>query len=286
MTVQSRAWGALSERLFETLPPIAAQSLVGGTHVRRFDDNLLPGFSLDQVAGLRAQLAGGAGGELRPTKTGKRPAHAPYSSAALAINAFGRWLGSEEFLSISGLTGFDAPLTIERKLRIRHGGGVANLDCYLEGRDIVVGVESKLTEHLVAHRPVEWKAPYRAAEMATLLSGGWTRVLEDSLAARWRPSHVGLEQLIKHALALNSHADDRPRHLVYCFWEPTNGAEIDEVVEHRREVAELQARVGDAPPQLHAVTFADLLAEWARLVAPDWTSAHVRQLRDRYSVSV
>ena len=203
------------------LSPVSAQSLIGGTHVRRFEDNLLPGFSLGQVAVLRTQLAGGAGGELKPTRTGKRPAHAPYSSAILAINAFGRWLGSEEHLQVAGLGGFEGPLTMERKLRIRHGGGVANLDCYLEGPEIILGAESKLTEHLAPHAPVDWRPPYRTDEMAMLLSEGWKRVLEDAIVGRWMPRHVGLEQLLKHALALNSHGDVRPRHLLYCFWEPS-----------------------------------------------------------------
>jgi hypothetical protein len=54
---------------------------------------------------------------------------------------------------------------------IKHGGGTANLDSYPEGPDIVVGVESKLTEHLVAHAPETWKMPYRSANMAELLGG-------------------------------------------------------------------------------------------------------------------
>jgi hypothetical protein len=177
-------------------------------------------------------------------------------------------------------------LTIERKLRIRHGGGVANLDCYLEGPEIILGVESKLTEHLAPHARVDWRPPYRTEEMTTLLSGGWRRVLEDALVGRWMPRHVGLEQLLKHALALNSHGDVRPRHLLYCFWEPVNGGEINEVLEHRAEVAELQARVGDAAPSLHVMTYSDLFDEWSCLARPDWVGAHVDALRERYLLSI
>jgi hypothetical protein len=168
MTTTSRAWRALSERLIKTLPPAARESLIGGSHVRRFEDNLLPGISIGQAAALRAQLDGGAGGELKQTRTGKRPAHAPYSSAALTINAFGPWLGQEVHLRVAGLGGFDHPLTVEHKLSIKHGGGTANLDCYLEGPAIVVGVESKLTEHLPSHKPLRWKPAYHWAEMAAL----------------------------------------------------------------------------------------------------------------------
>jgi Restriction Endonuclease associating with ARP len=256
VTTKDRAWHALSARLFEALSPVAKGALVGGTHVRRFEDNLVPGFSVEQVQQLRGQLAAGAGRELTPTATLKRRAHAPYSSAALAINAFGRWLGSEEHLRIVGLGGFDRPLTVEHKFRIKHRGGTANLDSYLEGPYIVVGVESKLTEHLAAHGPVTWEPPYGSSNVAELLSGGWKQTLQDSLAGRWTPSYLGLEQLLKHALALNSHADCRPTHLVYCYWEPENGDDFDEVVRHRMEVANLMQRVGDAEPLLHATTYA------------------------------
>src|SRR2546423_267455 len=100
--------------------------------------------SQQQIAIIRGQLGGGARGELRPTRSGKRRAHPPYSSAALTANAFGRWLGDEDALSIAGLQGFGAPLSLEHKLRIPHGGGGANLDCVLAGPSIVVGIESKL----------------------------------------------------------------------------------------------------------------------------------------------
>jgi hypothetical protein len=286
MTTTSRAWRALSERLITTLPPAARESLVRGSHVRRFEDNLLPGISIGQAAALRAQLEGGAGGELKQTKTGKRPAHAPYSSATLAINAFGPWLGHEAHLRVVRLGGFDRPLTVEHKLLIKHGGGTANLDCYLEGPAIVVGVESKLTEHLSAHKPVAWKEAYRSAEMGSLVSAGWAELFADSLAGRWSPGHAGVEQLIKHALALNNQADRREQHLVYCYWEPENGSEFDEVLSHREEVAEFLERVGDAPPRLHPISYIDLVDEWSSLKSPDWVRQHVADLYDRYVLSI
>jgi hypothetical protein len=103
---QRLAWTALSDRLKELVSAEVVAEFVGGTHTRRFADNLLSGLSQAQIETLRDQLARGSGNELRATKTGKRPAHAPYSSAALAANAFGRRLGSEAQLRVSGLRGF------------------------------------------------------------------------------------------------------------------------------------------------------------------------------------
>jgi hypothetical protein len=86
MTTKDRAWHALSARLFEALSPVAKAALVGGTHVRRIEDNLVPGFSVEQVSRLRAQLAAGAGGELTPTATLKRSLTAPVLMKGLTMS--------------------------------------------------------------------------------------------------------------------------------------------------------------------------------------------------------
>jgi hypothetical protein len=239
------------------------------------------------VHAVREQLARGAGNELTPTLSGKRRAHAPYSSAALAANAFGRWIGSEPALQVAGIRGFDPPLSLEHKVRIAHGGGEANLDCVLQGPDLFVGIESKLTEPLGAHDPVRWRAPYHTAEMAKLLSAGWGDVFRASLTREWAPAQLGIEQLIKHALALSTHAGDREPHLVYCYWEPLNGDEIPEVLGHRQELEKLRARVGTALPHLHVVSYQQLLAEWDDLASPPpWLSAHLAEFNERYTVHV
>jgi hypothetical protein len=283
-TVQRAAQLALAQRLNTLLAPEVVDRFVGGTHTRRFSDNLLPAFSAERVQILRTQLAGGAGGELTPTASGKRPAHAPYSSAALAVNAFGGWIDHEDQLSVAGLTGFDTPLSLEHKLKIAHNGGEANLDCVLTTAEVLLGIESKLTEYLAPHEPVVWRAPYQAPEMAELLREGWREVFEASLSRQWTPRHLGIEQLLKHALSLNSHAGGRTTHLVYVFWEPLGGDTIAEVTEHRAEVAELKRRVGNAEPVFHALTYEELFVEWARIQPEEaWRTAHIQQLRARYA---
>ena len=90
---------ALSGRLKQQLGPIRSAYFVGGTHTRRFADNLLPTFPAWQIEELYDQLKAGGGSELSPNKNGKRRAHAPYSSAAMAFNVFGRWLGDDPALT-------------------------------------------------------------------------------------------------------------------------------------------------------------------------------------------
>jgi hypothetical protein len=75
---------------------------------------------------------------------------------------------------------------------------------------------------------------------------------------RWQPKYLGLEQLIKHALALESRFKDHALHLVYVWWEPANPDTLPGLREHRAEVRELVDRLGDSRPQLHAVTSATI----------------------------
>lgn len=280
-----RAKIALCNSLRNVLADDVASRFVGGTHTRRFADNLLQGFSQGQIATLREQLEGGAGGELRATKTGKRPAHAPYSSAMLAVNAFGGWLGREAQLRVAGIGGFTSQLELESRQRIGHGGGTANLDVLLRTDAIVVGVESKLTEPLRPHDPVKWRAPYHDAKMSGLLNGGWSDVFAASKDGRWQPRYVGVEQLIKHALALASRFQGKKLHLVYVWWEPDKPSELPELAKHRDELADLRDRLGDASPRLHALTYAELFREWGDLGRSSF-ACHLDQLAQRYSISV
>ena len=141
---QKRAWTALTSRLRQVSSTLDEEHWIGGSHVRRLGDNALPGLPLGHLERLRAQLELGAGGELTPTRTGKRRAHAPYSSAAFALNLFGRWLDDEEQLSVCGLRGFEPELRLEHKLKIAHGGGTVNLDVLVKADRLVLGVECKL----------------------------------------------------------------------------------------------------------------------------------------------
>lgn len=281
-STRTRAWHALTDQLRELAPDA---SFVGGTHTLQFARNLVPGLTDEQVEAVRTQLKAGAGNELTPTDTGKRRAHAPYSSAALAASTFGRWVGFESELRIAGLGGFSAPLTIEQKLKISHGGGTANLDCGLTDPGLIVGVESKLTETLTAHKPVRWAAAYKAREMSQLLDRSWRKVLGMSLNGKWQPKYVGLEQLIKHALALSSMEADQ-RELLYVYWEPANAEDHAEVLGHRQELDRLRSLLGDCSPGLRAMTHAELWASWEAEAGPAWLPEHVAQLRQRYDIDV
>ena len=285
--MKARAYAALRGALLRTLDPERAALVDASGRTFAFEDNLLPTLSDAQIDTLRLQLAAGDGGELTGSGDGTRPdAHAAHSSSALAFNAFGAWLGFEPKLMIDGVTGFTDKLRVEARQRIFRGGRAPNLDCLLTGPKVVVGIESKLTEHLAPHRPTPWSEAYGRATCQALLKDGWREVLDAARLGTYCPTYLDAGQLIKHALGLSNQHPDRELHLVYVYWEPDDGDRFDEVLAHREETKELRERVGDASPRLHAMSYAQLWAQWATLSEVTWLAGHLAALRYRYALPV
>lgn len=282
------AVAALSGAGRQLLPQDRVDAFVADSHTATLRDNLIPTVSPAQEAALAPQLAGGSGGELRADALGRVDAHAPYSSSALAFNAFGAFYGREQHLNIAGFAGWTAPLELEAQLPITGSRGKpANLDVLLTTDKLVFGVESKLKEYVGRKNPTEWRAPYRTAAMAELLPEGWRRVLTTLLADEWRPRHLRPEQLVKHALALHSEHPNKRRALLYVFWEPTDAFDFPEFAAHRAEIDQFRELLGDdADPTFIVRSYADLLAEWDQSDAPTWVREHVAAVRARYSLAL
>lgn len=260
--LQARSRTALAER-------------AGASHTTAFADALVPTLEPADVTWAHAELAARAKGELRASRAGTVQAHAAWSSTALVVSAFAAWRQTPGRLPLLGLGPFSG-LRLEERLHIPHGGGTPNLDVALDGPGGRVGIESKLTEHLVPARPRAWRPAYHRPAMLAALEGGWASAFGDLLTGRWAPRHLDAGQLVRHALSLRGDGD-----LVLLFWEPANALEHPEVLTHRGEVAELLDRVGDARPRLHARAWSAVLDEWEP-AAP----GHVAALRARYDVAV
>lgn len=282
-SADTRIQKAMTARLVEQLSPDRVAALVGGTHTETLRDNVVPTVTDEQLELLRSQLAEGDGGELtaRP-KSGKTTAHAPYSSAALALNAFGGWLGHEQQLTVAGLGGWTEPLQIEAKLQIAHGGGRGSLDVLLRAPGRVLAVESKLKEYAKSHLPRHLRPVYAKPAMAELLPAGWRRVLAALLSGDLSCNYLDAEQLVKHALALQSQFPDDERTLAYIFLEPANADELPELAGHVDELEQLLKLLGeDADPGFVVRTYDDLFAEWEAVADPT-IRAHVSAVRQRY----
>jgi hypothetical protein len=271
--LRQRAREALAARLRELLP--ARELHPDGAHARHLSAALVPTLAPADVAWAHAALAARAKGELRPTRAGAVPACAAWSSTALVCSALAPWRTAPEELRLAGLGPFDE-VRLEERLAIPHGGGTPNLDAALAAGAGVVGVESKLTEHLAPARPRPWRPAYLRPAMAAELRGGWAELFAELVDGSWVPRHLDAGQLVRHALSLRGRHD-----LVLAYWEPADGDDLPEVLAHRAEVRRVLARVGDAPPRLHAAPWTRIWDAW-QAARP----AHVAALRERYDVAV
>ena len=271
--LRQRAREALAARLRELLP--ARELHPGGAHARRLAGALVPTLDPADVAGAHAALAARAKGELRPTRAGAVPACAAWSSTALVCSALAPWRTAPEELRVDGLGPFDE-IRLEERLAIPHGGGTPNLDAALVSGAALVGVESKLTEHLAPARPRPWRPAYLRPAMAAELRGGWADLFGELVEGSWVPRHLDAGQLVRHALSLRGSHD-----LVLAYWEPADGDALPEVLAHRAEVRRVLERVGEARPRLHAAAWPRIWDSWEAA-----RPAHVAALRERYDVAV
>lgn len=269
----ARATAALGAALLAMRPELGLSSAGA---VAEIEQNLVPGVALDD---FEADLRDGDGSEL----DGKfRAAH---SSAALAVNTFAPFKRDPAALRLAGVGSFEA-IRFEGKCPTGlRGGRAPNLDLLAEGPAGVVGVESKLTEHLRRHVPRFSKA-YAEQIRDERRDGVWFR---EMLAVSEAPDSYELldvAQLIKHAYGLARCFRGRPTTLLYLYWEPANADDLAPCRQHRAEVERLAARTRDGFPAFRAMSYPDLWRAWESAADPPWLAGHVTALRQRYGIAI
>ena len=240
-------------------------------------DNLLPGVKRDQ---FEPDLKNGGGHEL---ETKFRAVH---SSSALAINTFAPFKDAPGSLTILGRQRFRS-LVFEKHLPTGLKGTPPNLDVYLQSDDEVVAIESKFLEYFTP-KVAKFSNSY-SRERLPLAEDRWWRVLEESKTAG--PRHLDVAQLVKHYLGLirlmNHDGRDgwKPKvaTLLYLFWEPTNGHEIEECQTHRRGIEQLASKVNGSRIRFGSLSYPELWESWGSV--PE-IAAHVKNLKARYSLTV
>lgn len=210
--------------LWRRFSEVAGKSADEKGYVRRLEDNLLPGV---EVAAARADFSRGSGNEL------KKKILAVHSSAALAANTFGRGKSDPDKLTILGQSGF-APPSLEWKPEKWFNSRPPNLDAKLESREVLIGIESKLTEPLTKHKP-DFSEEYRR-ERFDRCENLWWELLEQMRTAQ--PAHLDVAQLVKHYLGLSNVRKEGQRCvLLYLYWEPLNADDVAEYRVHREEAS-------------------------------------------------
>ena len=240
-------------------------------------DNLVAGITPEIWASARRDLGKGRGDELT------HKFRAAYSSAALAVNAFGP-LGGVHVPRIEPVHG---RIRFEQARSAWARGYWPTLDVIVEtpGAPVRLYVESKCIEYL--------------RKTDTRFSSAFPRIarehLEPSTADVFEAVHedrylfdpVDAPQLLKHFLAAKRAAQEHACQVILLcvWWEPTNAERWPVFERHRLRAGDLARRLGDPDVELLAMPYPELLQHWER-IGDAALCEHVAALRSRYDVAL
>lgn len=243
-------------------------------------NDFLPGVPAEAVL---AALGRSPGNELASGKFAS-----PESSAALVANAFGWFL--ERPRSLQPLPGvpMGLPVTVEIEAELRFpwaGGRHPWLDAAVTTATTLVGIESKRYEPF---RPGKANSFSEAFD-----SRDWGRGMARYTAMRQaltdgRQSYRCLDavQLVKHAYALRTQSVKRGLGAVLVYlhaapatWASGKPVSPEAIARHQAEIADFARAVKGDDVSFVAVSWADLLAHWAKLPA---LAAHAAAITARF----
>ncbi len=212
----------------------------------------------------------------------------PDSSAALAANAFGRFLDHPRDLPpLPGVPmGQPEDVTIEAEMRFPWSGGTHPwLDAAVTTATTLVGIESKRYEPFRPGKQIVFSDAYEKRDWGPGLAR--TNALRRRLIAGEAVfRHLDAAQLVKHICGLRTQGVKRGKGavLVYLHAEPplwSSGKPLDPAAfaRHRTEIDRFAADIRGDDVVFIALRWADLLAQWrtSRTLGP-----HAKALEDRF----
>lgn len=273
MNTYTRAIKALARQLLIAKPDL---QLSASGAVSHWPENLLAGINREW---FEADLNSGDGNEL----AGKfRAAH---SSSALAVNTFARFRPDCSALSVFGSSEFQT-LQFEAKCPVGIGRGTSpNLDLLLRRKGVVIGIESKCTEHIRTHEP-KFAEAYSKRIVDERRKSAWFSCMQQAIQEPLRYRYLDVAQLTKHAFGLAYNFPNDEVCLLYLFWEPSNASDFEEFRVHRDEVALFSSEVANSFPSFKAFSYRDLWATWDSLTSPSWIKEHLTNIRERYNTEI
>ena len=251
-----------------------------GTHINAkgytesIADNLV---SSVMPADFESDLKQGSGNE----DSGK--VRATHSSSALVVNCFGPFKRHLSDLQICGTEGLTS-LHFEKKCPTGLRGTPPNLDLLTEHTDHIVAIESKCTEYLSPH-PADFSTSYETKICDARRESSWFREMQRLIKSPRTYSCLDAAQLIKHAFGLLNCYPGRKLTLLYLYWEPINAVDFPIFEEHRSDIAAFSEMIAGSHLDFEAMTYNDLWSSWDE-TAPQWLSKHLRDLRERYAVTI
>jgi len=265
---------SVKQKLWERFTEMSGKQLDENGYVSTPQENLLPKINL---VDFETDYQQGSGNEL------DNKFLAIHSSSALVANSFAPWRKMPSELFLCGKSGFKE-ISFEKKCPTGLRGTPPNLDLFVKGEGVIIGVESKLSEYLI-QKPPKFSSSYNRDNLRHI-EDKWWKVLEDKKYES-KPQHLDVAQLIKHYLGLCNRKDiDKHRAiLLYLFWEPANWNEFDVFITHRREIEEFAEQVDGTSIKFIAQSYPELWTEWENQIELKYRE-HLVNLRHRYVVTI
>ena len=234
------------------------------------NDKFLPGVPGPEIEAIFDAAPG------RELATGKLDS--PASSAALAANAFGFFLGrAAELPPLPGCAGESWParsLMLEAEVRFPWSGGRHPvLDCLVTTPSALIGIESKRYEPFRGTPRSAWSDAYWRPVWGERMQG-YESVRDGLRDGPGCYEHLEAPQLVKHAFALRTAVHERPECrtlapvLYYVYAEPESwpngGAPVDEGAKarHREEIERFAAAVAGDEVAFVSRSWPRLLETW------------------------
>ncbi|NBE07861.1 hypothetical protein [Paragemmobacter ruber] len=248
--------------------------------------SVLPDFLPDVPAdAVLAALARSPGNEVASGKF-----DSPESSSALAVNAFGWFLGRPALLPPLPGVPMGQPLAVEIEAEMRFpwsGGRHPWLDVAVSTATTLVGVEAKRYEPFRPGKAVAFSEAYDSRDWGPGMAP-YDALRAELGEGRLRFRHLDGVQLVKHAYGLRNQARKwgLGAVLVYLHAAPAawaNGKPVDAgaIAAHAAEVAAFAGRAKGADVVFAPLRWADVLAQWAGVPA---LAAHAAAVRARFGV--
>lgn len=244
--------------------------------------NFLPGVDAPHVLDRFAKSAG--------NEVGSGKLDSPKSSAALAVNVFGWFIGRPGLLPL--LPGMIPEVPV-KKVEVEycarfpwHGGRHPWLDAFVETDREIVGVESKRFEPYRGHKPAALSKAYDREVWGTNMAP--FEAMRDALrSGREKFAFLDATQLVKHAFGLVTEGKRKSKapSLVYLHAEPPSLGRkpipMNAHRQHREEIARFAAAVQGAEVGFHSLSYREWLATWP--APPNELGVHARAVIKRFT---
>lgn len=246
-------------------------------------DNLLR--TINNWSDIEKDFRGSQGGELKKDKDGRKKFCSVRSSSALCVNNFAPFKESRQEIHFiyNGNSNFDKA---KFEMPLSTGISTPNLDFYLENINIIIGFESKFTEHFeknIAHTKANLCKYFMREELYYLPR------LFDGLILHYinctDKMYLDVAQLIKHLIGLINNKKNRKAILVYIYWEPINWKEISIFEQHRKELDDFAKRIEKFED---VITFKSLSYSdfWKEYENCELLKEHIKLMRGRYNFAI